>query len=289
MLISTQTHVAVDSFGLEKGIDLLIDAGYKCLDITLFTKDEFHMQDNYKETAKALKERALSKGAVFTQAHAPFGGGYENYTTRLIPQFPRVFEYAGLLGVKNVVVHPIQNGRYYGRAQELFEMNMEFYTSLKKYAQDSGVKIAIENMWQRHSQGGYICDDVCADPYELAKYYDELNDPQVFTVCLDLGHVALCGREPEDAIRIIGGQRLGALHVHDVDYKSDLHTLPGLGKINYNAVCKALAEVDYKGEFTLESDNFLVRYSNDFKPTAVKFMAECAQHYADLVESYRNS
>lgn len=287
MLFSTQTHNAVATYGLEEGVKLLIASGFTALDLTMFANNEYLFEDNYKETAKKLKKIADDAGVPFTQAHAPFGGGYENYTTNLVPLMPKVFEFAGLLGIKQVVVHPIQQGRYYGREQELMDMNMEFYNGLKKYAKDSGVKIAIENMWQRHPINQYIVDDVCADPHELVKYYDTLNDPEAFTICLDLGHVALCCREPQDAIRIIGGEKLGALHVHDVDYRGDLHTLPGMGKINYNAVCKALADIDYKGEFTLEADNFLIKYDAEFKPTALKFMADCTRHYVEKIEAYK--
>jgi sugar phosphate isomerase/epimerase len=286
MLYSSQTHNIVAAFGLKKGIEMMADAGFTALDLTMFANNEYLFEPDYKETAKKIKKIADDKGVPFTQAHAPFGGGYDNYVTNLVPQLPRVFEFAGLLGIKQVVVHPLQQGRYYGREQHLFEMNMEFYEGLKHFAKDSGVKIAIENMWQRHPKNQYIVDDVCADPHELVKYYDTLNDPDVFTICLDIGHVALCCREPQDAIRIIG-DKLGALHVHDVDYKSDMHTLPGMGKINYDAVCKALADIDYKGEFTLEADNFLINYDKQFKPVALKFMADCAKHYADKIEAYK--
>jgi len=286
MLYSSQTHNIVAAFGLEKGIEMMASSGFTALDLTMFANNEYLFEDDYKETAKKIKKIADDKGVPFTQAHAPFGGGYENYTTNLVPQMPRVFEFAGLLGIKQVVVHPLQQGRYYGREQLLFEMNMEFYESLKHYAKESGVKIAIENMWQRHPKNQNIVDDVCADPNELVKYYDTLNDPDAFTICLDLGHVALCGREPQDAIRIIG-DKLGALHVHDVDYRGDLHTLPGVSKINYDAVCKALADIDYKGDFTLEADNFLINYDKDFKPVALKFMADCAKHYVDKIEAYK--
>ena len=192
-----------------------------------------------------------------------------------------------LIGVKNIVVHPLQRGRYYGQEDVLFEMNMEFYSKLAPYAKDSGVKIAIENMWHNHPITGTIVDDTCADPHELVRYYDTLNDPAAFTICLDLGHVALCNREPEEAIKVIGHDRLGAIHAHDVDYSRDLHTLPGLSKLNYDAICKSLAEIDYVGEFTLEAENFAKKYPDEHLPAVLRFMAETAKLYADKIDSYR--
>ena len=288
MLFSTNTTIAVDreGVGLDRGIEMLLDAGFPALDLSFFKYRYFVMEDGYKETAKRIRSLAESRGAFFNQAHAPFGR-YDTYVAEMVPDMPRIIEFAGLVGAKNLVVHPLIARRHYGYEREHFEMNMEFYSSLAPYAKNAGVKIAIENMWTTHPVTGVIVDSVCADPAELANYYDSLGDPDAFTVCLDLGHVALCGREPEDAIRVIGGDRLGAIHAHDVDYRSDLHTLPGQSRLNWDAICRALAEVGYSGEFTLESDNFPVRYGVEHLPTAFRFMADTARYYANLVDSYR--
>jgi len=288
MIFSTQNHVMVKSFGQEEGDKLLMDAGYPALDMSFFGDIySYIFEDDYRQRAAKMKAAASSRGVIYNQAHAPFGGGFENYTTNLIPQFQRVFEFCGLLGVRQIIVHPIQRGQYFGNEKEIFDLNIEFYKSLAPMAKENGVKIAIENMWQRHYVNKQIIDDICADPHELAAMYDTLNDPVAFTVCLDIGHVALCRREPDEAIRILGHDRLGALHVHDVDYVSDLHTLPGIQKINWDKVCQALGEIDYKGELTLEADNFLKNFEDGFKPAAARFMAETARYLADKVDSYR--
>ena len=73
--------------------------------------------------------------------------------------------------------------------------------------------------------------------------------------CLDLGHSSIAGREAQDCIKVLG-KRLGALHVHDNDYLDDMHTLPGLSEMNWEEITKALADVDYEGDFTLETDHF---------------------------------
>lgn len=287
MIISTQTHAAFTRFGIEKGVGMLIDAGYTGLDFSFFAFDDlsFCRGEGAADLAKRLRKAANDRGVIFNQAHAPFGS--QKYMDILVPQFPEVFEFASMLGVKNIVVHPVQRGRYYGREKELFDVNMDFYRSLIPLSDRTGVKIAIENMWQRHPVTGNIVDDVCADPHELAMYYDTLDDPEHFTVCLDVGHVALCGREPEDAVRIIGHDRLGALHLHDVDYRNDLHTLPGCANINFYEVMKALGEIDYKGDFTLEADSFLSRFDDVHAPVAAKFMCDTAKHFAAVIDMHR--
>ncbi|MBE6537314.1 MAG: sugar phosphate isomerase/epimerase [Ruminococcaceae bacterium] len=287
MRYSSTTDYLAKKYGLEEAVKMLIEAGYTAMDFSMFNTKEAPFTDDYKEVAERILKIANENGVVFNQAHAPFTSNTEIYENELVPLLPRAFEFASLLGIKNIVVHPRQNGRYYGREEELFEKNIEFYTALKPFAKKYGVKIAIENMWQRHPIAKYICDDVCAPPEELARLYDTLNDPEVFTICLDLGHVALCGREPHDAIKCIGN-RIGCLHVHDVDYVGDLHTLPGVAKINWDKVCQALADINYEGDITLEADNFFVGFLPEMHKTAAKFMADTARSLVEKIEFYKS-
>ena len=288
MLFSTQTHQSVDKLGLLDGVKLLIDAGYPALDFSFFGEQSYVHGDDGLANARALRALADERGVIFNQAHAPFGGYLEAFMQNHAHKFPRVFEFAGILGVENIVVHPIRpTPRYLGSEKAYFDANVEYYASLAPLAKENGLKIAIENMYGRHPVTNRIENAICGNPKELAAVYDALGDPDAFTVCLDIGHAALCGFEPEDAIRTLGHDRLGALHVHDVDYIGDLHTLPGMSKINWDNVCRALGEIDYKGMFTLEADNFLLGFDTEFYPTATKFMADTAKYLSEKIDSYR--
>ena len=284
MIISTQTLFLAKQYGLVKSVEMLADAGFDAIDISMDDVSSPIFGEGYREFAEQLLAVARERGVKFIQAHAPFGGGYNNYINNLLPYMPRAFEFCSLVGIRNIVVHPPQPMRYYGNEQKIFDMSIEFYKSLAPVAKQYGVRIAIENMWQRHPINQNIVDDIIADPAELARMYDTLADPETFTVCLDIGHVALCGREPEDAVRTVGGERLGCLHIHDVDYRSDLHTLPGVSKINWQRVCEALAEVDYKGAFNLEADNFYLGFIPEQHAIAAKFMADISRAFANKIE-----
>lgn len=288
MLFSTETASTIKKLGIEKGIEALMDAGFPALDMSFFLSlPDFYNAPDAKELAKKLRAMADARGVVFNQAHAPFNPK-DTVTENCSPRFPRVFEFASILGVKNIVVHPIETRGYQDDVQRAFDVNMEYYRSLAPLARDNGVRIAIENMWSVHPrQHRRIEDCTCSDPAEHCLFYDALNDPDVFTLCLDLGHVAICNREPEDVIRAIGGERLGALHVHDVDYLNDLHTLPGLSRLDFDAIAHALADIDYKGEFTLEADTFLAGFPNEVLPTATRLMADTARHWANKIEEYK--
>ena len=288
MIYSSDNGVLIEKFGVKNASNMLFDAGFPAVDMTVWRDYSFVFGAEGRAFAKRLRADADARGKIFNQAHAPFGGGYENYTKKLIPTFPAVFEFCSILGVKTIVTHPIQNGRYYGNEERLFEENMKFYRSIAPLARDFGVKIAIENMYNLHPVNTTRkVDDVCADPYEHCRYFDELNDPDVFTLCLDVGHVALCDREPEDSIRVLGRERLGALHVHDVNYISDMHTLPGVAKLNWEEICRSLGEIDYKGDFTLEADSFLNNFPLEFVPRALEFMNDTAKMFSDKVDGYR--
>ena len=287
MIFATQTDFLARKYGLVRAVEMLIEAGYPAIDVTMYYPNDCPFTDDYREVAAKLRTMADEAGVRFVQAHAPFGGGYDRYLNEHVPLFPRAFEFCSLLGIENIVVHPIMKGHYYGTETEHFDMNMKFYRALAPLARTNKVKIAIENMWDRHPVTGRICDHVCADPHELNRYYDELADPEAFTICLDIGHVALCGREPEDAVRIIGGERLGCIHAHDVDYISDLHTLPGVCKIKWDNVARALGEIDYCGPFTMEADNFFNGFMEEQYPIVAKFMADTAKVISDKIDLYR--
>ncbi len=290
MLISTQNDLLNRRFGPERTAEIIMNAGFGGIDFSFYSlkNTPYVLESDAIAFAKKLRAQANARGVIYNQAHAPFGGGFEHYTTKLVPQFPKVFEFASALGVKTIVVHPIQDGLYYGREEELYYRSLEFYRGLAPLAKDNGLKIGIENMWQSHPVTHAIIDDTLANPADLARIYDELADPEAFTICLDVGHVPLCRREPENAIHTIGGKRLGALHIHDVDYIDDCHTLPGMEKINWDKVTQALADVDYKGDFTLEADNFLEHYPNEILPDASRFMASVSSYYANKVEELKS-
>ncbi len=286
MLFSTHTHRVAQKFGLERAVEIIIEAGFPAIDVTMFDLNNGAYDDGYIELAHRLRKMADENGVVFNQAHAPFGGGEENYVNNLLPLFDKMFEFISILGVKIVVVHPLHGMRYYGNEEYLFNRNIEFYKSIGQKAKKYGIKIGIENMWQRHPITKHITDSLFGDHAELVRFYDTLDDSEAFTVCLDLGHVAICGREPEMAIRQIG-KRLGCLHVQDSDYINDLHTLPGVGKINWDNVCHALADIDYQGELTLEADNFFVGFPDELWPTVSKFMADVTRELAQRIKKYK--
>ncbi len=291
MLLVTSTYPVGKRFGDEKAIELLADAGFDALDYSAF-----HMKDNdsplcqndYKDYAMYLKNIALNKGVSFVQAHAPMplSNCDKEYIDDFKKRIIKSMEATSIMGAQIIVVHPLHYLEYEDNKYKLYDINMDFYRELIPYAEKFNIKIACENMFQVNSKG-MVVDSVCASHEEFNKYIDDISNPW-FTGCLDLGHCEVCGRKAQDEIRYIGSSRISALHIHDNDRKSDLHKLPGTVSMDWEEICKTLAQVNYTGNFTFEVNGYLDAYADDFVPVALKFMHDTGRYFISRIKHYKN-
>ena len=259
-MILSQTTSCASKFGEEKAIEIIAKAGFDAVDycmLDLDKEDYVLNSDSYKAHALKLVEVAKRNNVYFNQGHAVGYIPHENHDIvikKLIEKNSRAIEISGIMGIRTLVIHPVAFGNYIGREEYVFEKNMQYFKGLLPYAEEHGVKLACENMWCSDKRKKVTTGGVCGNPFEHARYIDEINHP-LLVACIDVGHCSLSGREASDCIRVLG-DRLGALHIHDNDYLDDMHTLPGLSEINFNEIMKALKDIDYKGDFTLETDHF---------------------------------
>ena len=292
MLLSTQTDNLFRRFTPDEAIRILADAGFDAIDYSMFAMTDDNCPLNTCDPEKygtELRKKAEAAGLIFNQAHAPFpcwSAGNDAYNEKMPARIVQSIRIAGTLGAKAIVVHPIA---YTERGEAQKEFNFKFYRTLESTAREYGIKIAVENMWGYDRRRDYIVENVCSTSDELSAYFDELAAPDVYTVCLDLGHCGLVGEEADHAIRVLGKDRLGALHVHDNDYRHDSHTLPydcGM-KMNWDNITKALGEIDYQGDFTFEADNFLARFDAETVADASAFMATIGRKLMKKIEAAR--
>ena len=292
MLLSTQNHTLVRHFGHMGAIDVMKEAGYDAIDLSLFcmaNDSDVFCGDDYRARVAEIRAYAEERGLRFNQSHTPFEFNWKNpyeVEERLIPRTVRALEVSALAGCGIAVVHPVHHEEYLGHEEERFAQNMKFYRALLPYAKEYGIKIALENMFQWEVKRRVIGADTCSPAKEFVRYLDALDD-ESFVACLDLGHCGVVGEEAQDAIRTLGHERLHALHVHDNDYIDDRHTLPGLGKMDWEEIMKALAEIDYDGDFTYEADNFLVNIPREMLPKAAAFMVDMGRYLIGRFEDYK--
>lgn len=287
MELSTQTANLDSTFGYQKAIDILSEVGYRVIDYTLSdvgNERNYFSVDSYRNLAEGIRKYANSRQVRIGQTHAAF-----HLDWKLLPlddsmtespifaSVVRSIEISAILGSSIVVIHPIHHMVYEGHADEIREINFRYFRSLIPYCKEYGVRLAIENMFQKDAKRKFIVPDVCSDVEEHIRYIDEL-DSEYITGCLDVGHVGLIyGQEAQNSIRRLGADRLSALHICDNDYISDQHQICGFGKIDWKEIMRALRDIGYKGNFTYEADGFLVRFPDYLKKEAAQFMFNVGQ------------
>ena len=288
MILTTQTDYIGRTHGDLAAVEILADAGFDALDYTMFSMrddDCLLNTDAYKSHITALKAAADRRGIPFCQAHAPFPSSKADagYNQMMFDRITRSIEIAGMLGVKIIVVHPMHHLPYDENAAALKAMNMDFYRSLVPYAKAAGVKIALENMWQRAADKKTLVPSACSRTREFADWLDTLAD-DTFTACLDLGHCGLYGFDAAEMIKGLGKARLGALHVHDNEYQSYMHTIPFLGNMHWDTITDALVQIGYTGALTLEADNFYTPFGTELAPASAKMLAAVGRRLITMIE-----
>lgn len=293
MKLVTNTYHLVSRLGDEKAIRLLADAGFDGIDWT-FSQDMSEgspwLADNWQEHARRLRSIADSCGVSFRQAHAPVPSskGDAVFDEAVKQKILRTMEAAAFLGIEYIIVHPKQHLPYRENREYLFDESVEFYKSLLPYCEGWGIKICTENMWQRNKSTRVIEESVCAPPEEFRDMIDAVGSP-FLTGCLDLGHCGLVGQDPARAVRVLGHDRVSALHVHDVDLVEDSHTIPFGGKLDWDSITTALAEIDYKGDFTFEPNGYFHNTPTALWADGAKFLTQTGRYLMAQIESKRSA
>ncbi len=293
MLLTTQTDVLARVFGDEKCIDMMAESGFDAIDWSFFGMEKgegIFCTDAALFHAEKLRNYAESKGLKIVQAHAPFPSsrGTEPYDTEIRDRILRSMEVAARMGARNIVVHPRQHKQYMANHEEMKKATVELYRELLPYAQEWNIRICTENMWQFDTKRGYIVPSVCSSPEDFCEMIDTIDSPYLVG-CLDIGHCALTGYDPAEFIRSMGKDRLQALHVHDVDYLHDCHTLPFTRNLDWEPITQALAEIGYEGNFTFEADNFIVSFPDGLKQQASILMAQTGRYLIKSIQQKMES
>jgi len=284
MRISTEIGSIAAQVGEEKAIELAAKAGFDAFDLSMFVMCDYDWTNKrvrpsehpfagsgYASFAKRLRHIADECGIVCNQSHAPF----PTCCQTIRDHFKRAIECTAILGGKICVIHPDND--------KTAKENAEMYFELIPFAKEYGVKIATENMW--NWRGGRADFAACSTASDFVAHLDAVNDP-FFVACLDIGHAEMMG-EQVSAVGMIHalGKRLEALHIHDNDRWHDSHQIPFSMQIDFAAVIKALKEIGYNGDLTLEADSYLGAFASDDLFKGVCDLADSARRLRELYES----
>ena len=241
-------------YGNREGLQRLRTLGFECIDYQNFTNtdQELYCISDAECEKQLCEERKLIEeiGLEISQTHGPWRYPPHDATpeerAERFEKMSKAIWGTAILGCKNFVIHPIIpfTTDDAPRANETWEMNLEFFGRLCEIARQHEVVICFENMpWSKFS---------LASPEAIARFVKQINSPW-FKVCLDTGHCLTLGIQPADGVRQIGKELLQVLHVHDNNGLNDFHWLPYNGIGDWAAFTKALQEIGFDGTLSLEA------------------------------------
>ena len=286
MKLSINSNDTVKVVGFEKAVEMFAEIGFDCYDASFFDVQSEFFKNGYKEYCKALRKKGEALGITCNQAHAPFpcvDWGKDDFNKVRFDEVVRSMECAALLGADIIVVHPVHKNM--PKSVDEYAVNKEFYEKLIPYAEKFGIKIATENMFKHDKHRNVKLTDVCNSPEKFVKMVDLIDSPWV-TACLDVGHCGLVGEDATEMIYALGHDRLKALHIHDNNYLNDDHTVPFLGKMDWESTCKALADINYEGVFTYETYPCSDHLPAELLPDALRFIHSVGRYLINKIENY---
>ncbi len=194
-----------------------------------------------------LKEVLAARDETGIQIHGVSGGVH--WSKPLSDPDPAVVE-AGMTAIKQefqdvkayggttvLVVPAVVNKKVSYR--EAWERSQAQIRKLIPFAEEAGVKIAVEEVWNKF----------LLSPIEFARYIDEFESPTVGAY-FDVGNVVEFAY-PQEWIRELG-KRILKIHIKEYAKPKRFSYKLGEGEIEWPAVRKALLDVGYEGWITAE-------------------------------------
>jgi L-ribulose-5-phosphate 3-epimerase len=212
---------------------------YRLIELTLDYEDPFTnplMSNDGRSEILELSRKFRVKtpsvtGDCFMQK--PFWKAAKLTRHRLIEDFYQIIEACGCVGASFLVVPLVDDGKI-SSSKEL-EVLTDVINEAKSLLLDSDVKIVFESDF---------------GPNDLAVMIKKF-DPMTVGINYDVGNSASLGYDPYQEI-LAYGHRVLNVHVKDRPFGGS--TVPlGEGDADYSIVFKSLAQLQYKGNFILQT------------------------------------
>ncbi|MFQ5736393.1 MAG: sugar phosphate isomerase/epimerase family protein [Thermodesulfobacteriota bacterium] len=188
--------------------------------------------------------RELAAAGLRITMHGPYmnvNPGSSNEETRLhtVDRYAKTFEAASVLRPVNIVLHAgYDAGRFRGGPAQWMEQSMKTWPRFVRRAEDLGVTIAAENIFE-------------TGPSTLKALVRELGSPN-FRVCLDSGHLSVFSGVPlEEWFRELGPD-IAEVHLHDNRGGADEHLPIGEGVIDFPLFFRLLERYASGPVYTIE-------------------------------------
>ena len=277
MNIVTTTSVFPVGYSSFCALERLKNIGFPCLDLAfdycvspqelnptpspyLHTEAEYPFEGNdWKLWAKQLRVHADELGMKYTQAHAPYGG--ECHSELMF----RSFEVCRILGIKQMVVHPVWRdleNRILQDETEFMKINVEAMKPLLEVAEANDVVILCENLlW-----GASIY------PKNISNLVEAISSPY-FQWCWDIGHSHCMGISPQ-RLRTVT-QIPKSLHIHDNHgIGQDEHLFPGDGTMDWKEILDILNVIGYEGDLVMEAHHQSIQTPDEQRERILETLLE---------------
>lgn len=251
--------VAINAWTFPAGMDAgglaaaAAQAGFEAVELTIGTEGLLTTQTRQEQCAEiarvfqqaGLKIASLATG-LFWQCHY---GHADPSVRQQAKELTKVgLDMATWLGTDTLLVVPAVVGRWNDPVPQVayadaLARSMDALASLSGEAEDRGVHIGIENVWNRF----------LLSPVEMSDLIDKVNSPWVGAY-FDIGNAMAFGY-PQDWIRTLGRR---IIRVHAKDYDLGRPGAAGFdcplleGSVDWAAVIKALRDIRYEGPLTYE-------------------------------------
>ncbi|MBR5869095.1 MAG: sugar phosphate isomerase/epimerase, partial [Clostridia bacterium] len=216
-------------------------------------------------------------GLLCNQAHAPFDVVEGDPFDLSCPGYKavvRAIEYAAYIGAKIIIVHAICTAN----RGDVYRYNQEYYKSLEPYGKKFGIRIAVENDFERRD--GKVLP-VLNHPEEFGRFVEELGSDWLVG-CIDIGHAAMF-HDPAEFLASTKGDAVRALHVHDNDRIEDLHLFPMTGYVDWDGLCRSLKQIGYAGDITMEAIKSFARIPDELMQDSLDYLAKIGRYFMDRI------
>jgi sugar phosphate isomerase/epimerase len=187
------------------------------------------------EKLKKLLQKYKLEVVGHTAWYLPIGSPVKSFRETAVLEAERYFKVFSKLNVKYVTIHANWPPGMFS-TKEGIKFQIETLKKLVKVAKNYNLELMLEPI-DTHQ------DDIESVSEILKKV------PGLY-LHIDIGHVNLFGRKPEQFIKKFH-RKLKHIHLHDNDGNKDLHIPMGTGKIDWENLIKILKKY-YDGTITLE-------------------------------------
>jgi sugar phosphate isomerase/epimerase len=187
---------------------------------------------------------ALRKNQLEVSIHGPFmdlspGGADRRIKEVTHDRFLKTIELAHFFNPKTIVFHPgYEKWRFDGNINLWLESSLRTWRPLVKEAEDRGLTLAIENVFEE-------------SPDPIKNLLEEIHSP-CFRFCFDTGHQNVFAKTPLTIWMEVLGGFLSEVHLHDNHKEMDEHLPVGEGEFDFKRFFCLLSQSKLNPLYTIE-------------------------------------